>query len=243
MKRTYLLLMFCFSGLTCLAQPIWKAATAPVTDAERIKLSTRFSEFQVISIPFQSMNEQLKASPRAAVLFSFFKQFGWELTLTENEIRSAAYHSIRSDGRGERIEPAEKCNTYGGYLNGDPAQWVRFYVSDKMLKGIILDKNRGYFSIESLSSFTGPSTSTFLDNRFVLYNLSAVKDSGKGCELLQAGQPFPKPKPGIISGARRSSNTPRILELATDADFEWFQARGSNSNADILAILNNVDGL
>lgn len=132
---------------------------------------------------------------------------------------------------------------YGGYIDDDPNQFVRLFVTENVIKGLIIDKRRGAFYIEPLTTFI----KSIKDDRSVVYKLSDTKTEQAFCgnELV---------KSAAIDAARQTQTNEtaavptscRILEVATEADGEYYSNHGSNVATtfnDILAVMNVVDGV
>ncbi len=63
----------------------------------------------------------------------------WKINLVENQIYSPDCQLFVADAKGKLKEVpfTRAINTYAGYLNDDPKQWVRFFVSDTYFAAMI----------------------------------------------------------------------------------------------------------
>lgn len=240
MKNVYGLLILILTSSTLIAQTKIETSKAQFNSIESEKIGQILSSYSLVSLNTDRLNLELKKSPKhyEAVL-SISENLKWDLVLEENEIRSPEYKSVESSGNGDTELPLTECNTYKGYVNGDPTQFVRLYIDKEKIVGSIYDRKKGYYFINSVGEMLNTKAH---DDRFVIYSLEDVKEKNWEC----GSEP-------LSDGVKKARNTARasvtttcnILEVATDSDFEFttFWGSSANANAAILQNMNAVDGV
>jgi len=237
------LLVFCFLSQVAHSQIVSQLnAPAKLSKTEIQKLDGLVKVLNVLELESSSVNNYVKRNPLQAKLkLAVTTSLSLDLTLQQTEIRTAGYQSVMSTANGEIVDTTTTvCNTYSGYANNDPSQFVRLYIDNNQIKGIISDGKQGYYAIEPLSDITKTIDA---DNRYVVFNVSDIQDIDGKCGLEE-------PISQAVNKAQASARTSatfngecRILEVATDADFEYFKNNGKNTNARILNDMNIVAGI
>jgi Metallo-peptidase family M12/Secretion system C-terminal sorting domain len=164
----------------------------------------------------------------------------WRLDLQSNELRTASHQTTFTTDKGIEKLPLTPCQTYKGFTDGDPAQSARLMITDNLIQGYIKRKGETW-CIEPLTTFTGKAS----DNKYVLFKQSAIiAEAGLHCGVTEAQeQRYLQLHPTVNNPAAERSCLTKELELAVDADYEYFQTYGSNSSSNILSILNQVEGV
>lgn len=110
-----------------------------------------------------------------------------------------------------------------GYLNGNINQSVRLSIADDLFEGYVMDGEKMIF-IKPLSKIIRNYPSK---DHFVVFNSNDVIDDPtiKACgfeEVKSINNAAGKVQ-SIVTG--RANTSCRVLEIATEADFEFFQAK------------------
>jgi len=164
--------------------------------------------------------------------------YDWKITLEENNIKGPNY-SIEENNKSFDSQQ-QTVTTYKGYLNANSYNHVRLAISETMFEG--------YFSNEREMIFIRPLNSIIPNypakDYFIIFNAKDIKDNLniKECGIEQIKKIYQLKS---LTTARATTSC-RVLEIATEADFEFFQANGSNvatANNSILATLNQVEGV
>jgi hypothetical protein len=156
------------------------------------------------------------------------------------DMRAEGFKAIAMTDKGPIELVQTVSNTYKGFANGDKSNTVRLNISDSIFEGYIKIRNRWLY-IDKLNHFV-PEES---NDKVVVYNADdVIPDATKKCgaEIVNDG----KAMLNAQSNFSAASVTCHFLEVATEADFEYFQAFGSNAAAAlnrIRNILNLVEGL
>lgn len=195
---------------------------------------------KLVNIDPAKINQYVKKNPFGAKLqLPVSQNLTLDLTIQQNEIRSADYHAAITTDHGTVADTAlMTCNTYSGYANGDPSQFVRLYIDDSEIKGVVSDGKGGFYAIEPLASLTN----TKPDNRYVVFNTNDVNNNEESCGM---NEPISM---AVAKANNARVNTTasakcRILEIATDADYEYYLGNRANSNARILNDMNIIAGI
>lgn len=163
-----------------------------------------------------------------------------DINIQPTEIRTAAYQAEITTDQGIQTDTSMKvCNTFSGFANGNPNEFVRLYIDNNQIKGVVSDGKDGFYAIEPLSDLTKGE----LDNRYVIFKTSDVKSGDASCGTAE-------PITEAINKAQASARTHttvstscRILEVATDADYEYYLNNKAKTNARILNDMNIVAGI
>jgi len=238
-----LLLVLCLLSQVVCGQIVPQLNTpSKLTNLEIQKLDGLIKVLNVIKLEPSTLNSFVKRNPlQSKIKLAVSSNLTLDLTLQQTEIRTADYKSVISSADGEMIDTSKAvCNTYSGYVNNDPSQFVRLYIDNDQIKGIVSDGKEGFYAIEPLSDIT---KSQEADNRYVVFNVADVRHIDGKCGI---DEPISQAVSKAETSARTSStfnSECRILEVATDADYEYFKNNGKNTNARILNDMNIVAGI
>jgi hypothetical protein len=172
------------------------------------------------------------------------------MTLTPNDVRAENYHAVAAlDGGETRELERAPSRTFKGTVEGVEGSQARFTIDGGTIEGLIIARGEKFF-VEPASHYTGEAAPT----DFLFYRESdVIIDNPIECRVEtlseKVNEQFSRVSPSATSGttpqAAKLSPT-REAEIATEADFEFYQANGSNAttaNNEILSIINQVDGV
>lgn len=207
---------------------------------EQQAVSEKLSQYILVEIVASDLKNHLRQNrEKARVAIPSMDGSLFDIILEEYEIRAGNYKSIEESSSGQIEKPFTECPTYRGTVNGTDSSFVRLLVTEETVEGAIFTTKLGYLYLEPLSNFIAGKA-----NQYVLYNLKNVKKAAGTCASDALNSVIKKSTGKSSSSARTAvSTTCRIIELATEADFEYTQAFGGNPNANILGIINTVDGV
>lgn len=237
------------SGLTAalctsaFAQTTFKAAQFSPTPDQKEKLSRALEKYSLITLDLAAINELVERNPSTQITLELPDGIKWNVTLKQNELRVGNFEAVvgGSEGKLLAVTP-EPCHTYAGEIGGDKDQYVRLFISEQKIMGMLVDKEKGAFMIEALSTFTKKNT----DNGLVLYNLEDTKLNGATCGVSDLTRAAEEAMDPMTTTIRPVETTCRILEVITEADGEYHINHGSsipNTFNDMLATINVVDGI
>ncbi len=174
----------------------------------------------------------------------------YELELEPNDMRADNYYAVEigADAVERAVEMNSPVRTYKGTVRGMAGAQARFTVDDATLEGVIITSGERYF-IEPKRKYAAEAA----DSEFVFYKSSDVNADAAGVggtldrELRHHADALSSKveKLEAASLGVLPATTVRDVQLATDADAEFVAAFGSAAaaNAEILAIMNQVEGV
>ena len=183
-------------------------------------------------------------------LEKYFTDFNL-VKLDKSEIveKSKTGDSVRVAGFEFSISPrdlfvgSDEVKTFRGKIIGNPDSEIRLSVDENGVKGYIFDGETRFY-IEPAAKF---STKASIKDH-IIYKSEDKKEeeSPASClvdDVLQTGlKTADSPIADVLTGGVRIS---RVLEIATDADYEWVTKAGgeTQANSEILAMLNLAEGV
>ena len=249
-KSTFLTVFF-FVGtaifIQAFSQNLFEGYSRELTPDEHLLIQEEICEYEVFDFPFAELNFQLKDTGEdsvSTVQFKISELYDWQMTLKENEIRATNYLLVETTDEEVFVRHKEKnVNTYKGFINGDTSQWVRLFVSDNKMGGLISYEGT-LLNIEPVMEYISDS---LYRHSFILFEQKEKKcleefDCLFDDSIVDLGEIPVTPR----------DDKERFLEFATDADFEFFLKHMNddpnnppiiNVENAIVAKINNVDGI
>lgn len=235
-----LIILFCHTVHSQNLKPL--TSPARLSKDESLRLDGFVKALNVLTIEPGVLNRYVKKNPSQSRLqLAVSNDLTLDLNIQQNDIRAAGYKAVITTENGE-MDDSEMavCNTYSGYANNNPDQFVRLYIDNNQIKGIISDGKNGFYAIEPLSGIT---QSDLADNRYVVYNTKDVKSTNPECGIVESISQVVEKAQSSAREASSISTKCRILEVATDADYEFYKNNKSKTNARILNDMNIVAGI
>src|SRR5947207_377579 len=170
----------------------------------------------------------------------------FEIELRANDLRAPNYtaQAIGDDGVAREL-PRAAVNTYKGIVIGMPGTDARVSLNGGRLEGMILTANETYF-VEAASKYSQSADSA----DYLLYKATDVRpDVARSCGVTLEDEVKTRSSQFVsnaAAGAAPAVFSPmKVVELATESDFEYTSALGSAiaANNDILSIMNNVQAI
>jgi hypothetical protein len=245
MKKVYTLTIatILLFHISILAQVNFQANVVELKETEQVKLHDLFRDFKTVCLDTRTLSDFLRGK-KSDINFNLRigSHYQWKINLEENELRAPNYNISVNNVIVEQL--VNTCITYKGLLNNDSSQPIRLSITDDQFEGYIID-NQEILFIRPLSKIIA----NYSDNQhFVIFrgrdviNRANIKECGnEDVDIINAA--FEKTQ---SSSSARATTSCRVLEIATEADFEFFQLNGSNvasTNVNILNVLNQVEGI
>ena len=209
----------------------------------RQELSRFFKKHELLKIDSRKAARQIRQTKR----FSLITSGGaLDLILIPHDMRGIAYRAVemRHD-RAERTLESSPVRTFKGAVANWSGSHARFTVTDDRIEGVILTPEERYF-IEPAGKY---STSA-LSSDFVFYKASDVLPSAAAQEPsdmcgVSLAKKIDTTSKQVAPQTSTASSSALIVELATEADYEYVTALGGsvNANNEILSIMNQVEGV
>lgn len=163
-----------------------------------------------------------------------------DLKIVPNDIRSARYRAENTGAEGNSHLERQPANTFKGKISGQDNSEVRLTIDGDNIEGFFAEGSNRFF-IEPARKYSRLAQS----GESVIYRAEdSLNTNGFICDTdiptrIAYGREL------AASGTVETSQSMRVLELATEADFQYVTALGgaSQANAEIISILNMVDGL
>lgn len=233
---TYLIFL---NILTCFSQEIFKGKTVTLEKDKEAYLNKIFKTYDVFSIDISSLNSKLSSIETQSTLVLRLDNKEIKLTISPNEIRAKNYLSSY-DGivTSENITPPI---TYIGHANDNVKDDIRLMVTDTKIKGYIIQNGEPLY-ISQLRYF---GFQDYSKNVIIAYRHQDIIDTEGYCGVsdLQEQQFLLEEIRNKGIANTKSNGCEKVVELATDADYEFYQRYGSGTNDEILAIINMIEGL
>jgi Metallo-peptidase family M12/Calx-beta domain/Domain of unknown function (DUF4214) len=177
---------------------------------------------------------------------------GFDITLTPHDMRAARYRAQEAmDGGVIRELERGPARTYKGVVAGIPDGQARITVDNETFEGLIITPRQIYF-IEPARRYSAKAGT----GDFVIYQQSDLLQGSLGeCGVTTLAEKVSAETLRVESrtGSALSANgvseefftPPRTIDLATEADFEYFTFFGTATaaNNEILSIMNQVEGI
>ncbi|MDD5543462.1 MAG: M12 family metallo-peptidase [Acidobacteriia bacterium] len=138
--------------------------------------------------------------------------------------------------------PPPPVTTYKGYVDGDSTSQVRLTIQPDLFMGYIR-RGDDYLFIDPLSKYSfgsSPRQVVAYHERDIRPEFQALCGTGPLHDIARHLRPT---LPSAAKSNPRPAAILRLLKVATDADFEFFQVHGSSSNSYIAGIMNQVNGI
>lgn len=224
------------------AQPNFQSDPVKLDGITNDELHKSLRDFKLMSFDIKRLNALCEGKKSNINFEIHIENYNWNITLEENELRFLNYQV--SENQNTPNSPFKDQITYKGYLNGNINQSVRLAISENQFEGYVMDGQEMVF-IKSLSKFIKNYPNK---NHFVVFNSNDIIEDPIigtcGVEEAKSVKNVINKTQNVVSG--RATTSCRVLEIATEADFEFFQISGSSvttANNNILAVLNQVEGV
>jgi hypothetical protein len=219
------------------------ASTPAITSGRERQLAPRTYDVEA----FDAAAVENAARSGDPVELTFFGK-SHVLVLEPSEVRSARFREaagVLGDLRTVYSTPAK---TFKGHLLDEPQSIVRLSRATNGLRGMI-KSSEGWAFIEPVAP-PGAAALTLADEEAPLHRVFTEGDIDTSF-LGHCAEPVSLDEAGSASGAVSRAGSAggtseanlRILEVAIDADVEFFAIYGSNSTAQIESTMNMVDGI
>jgi hypothetical protein len=243
--KIYVLVLLALAVLAALAAPGFFSPSGAQTTRARLEQDVElvFTNHEDVRLDPQTAAQRVRESGRLSVQTP---ARNLELVLLPNDLRAPNYHAEEViDGGIVREVPRSRVNTYKGSVVGMPGADARFTVDDNTIEGMIITPDQSYFLESARKYSTAAGAADYL-----LYKASDVRpDITRTCAdtLDQQVNREAKQFASFSAGVAPQVFSPfKVVEIATEADFEYVSAFGDSStstNNDIVSIMNQVQAI
>ena len=225
-------LCFLFAMIFVIAQSSFAQSSAFKND-----LRKSFSKVDVIHLNNGESLQQIESQNALSITTS---EKTFQLSLTPRDLRSPRYRAENTTARGMQTIESGAVTTFKGKVSGDENSQVRLTIEASKIEGFFTTGDEKYF-IEPARRFSPLAAA----GDFVVYrpentlNKKTYNCHSDLAERIEDGKRF------VEMNAPASAQSLRVIELATEADFEYVTSVGSAgaANNKILSILNMVEGV
>ena len=208
--------------------------TSPVSRA----LNPVLSDYQVIRQESGDVRQRVRTHGKLRLRY---KETVFDLELEPHDMRAPNYRAVETGPGGvRRALPRGPVTTFKGRLAGQEDTHGRFAITHRGVEGVVFTAAERYY-VEPLQRYLASAGAADL----VVYRHSDIKFArGRKCgvslpQRLQLGVDRIRAQPAT------STVKEYLVEVATEADYEFVEALGDSdaANAEIVSILNMVDGV
>ncbi|GAA4275175.1 zinc-dependent metalloprotease family protein [Aquimarina gracilis] len=219
------------------AQHTIESSSITIQQKNKNQLQQKIKTYTLFEINLNELNRILKNEKSSSINLKIGNTRSFDMLLQENEIRSETYQEFESSENTKRQLPKKSTvNTYSGTLRN--GKMVRLTVTHDFIYGII-EVDSGFMVIDQLRYYL--SDKRLSPNKLILYNINDLIEKEGFCSTVDTAE---KIEHNIKNNNTEKITTDcQILEVATDADFEYFSTYGANANTRILAEFNNIQGV
>jgi hypothetical protein len=242
MKAKYIFSIFiiisCIGYVNSQIIPPIKKVT--LQEKDKTILNQHLSKYTVFTLDKKVLVDSLYKNGACKFQISIDEELDWTLDLQFNDMRSMDYKQTSVSDNGEVEQRLSLVNTFKGKTSNN--QIARFTIDDNNFWGVILDDEIHYV-IRPVKDYTKNAT----DENMVVYKSSDII-SNSSIDYINDALPIPnndESKSLKRDATKAYTSCTYYLEIATDADYEFYQAMGSNltnTYSYIFSILNIIEG-
>jgi hypothetical protein len=235
----------------CLLAALCSAALFPAAGSGQIKnqefdqqISRALNRYDRLKLDPASVELSVRQTGRLTLETSAGT---FEILLAPHDVRAEEYRAVEVLEGGETRElPRAPARTFKGTLAGAVGSQARFTIDHETVEGMVIAGGEKFF-VESAARYSRQAAS----DDFLFYRESDVVGGNPAACAVQtlAGRVSSKLEASADDGGQPAApplSPKRQADVATEADFEYYQASGSNAttaNNEILSIMNQVDGV
>jgi hypothetical protein len=200
-------------------------------------LNNFFIKYDLIRLDNQAARQNAENGQMILIRTS---ERAFQLALVPNDLRSPRYRAEETSANGVSQLQKSAVNTFKGTVSGEGNSMVRLMIGDSALEGYF-DSNGTRFFIEPARKYSRFAS----EDELIIYRETDLRnDYGFFCET-SVGQKIERGKEIAAVNSTNRFSPLRVIEIATDADFEYVTALGSSAqaNSEILGILNMAEGI
>ena len=243
--KAYLPLLLALSALALLAGPgfySWPAGAQTGKARYQQDIEQVFQRHEEVQFDPRVATQRVRESGRLS-LVTPARDF--EIQLRPNDLRAANYRAEEViDGGITRAVQMSSVNTYRGSVEGVAGTDARFTLDENHFEGMIITPQETYF-FEAASKYSPAAGAT----DYLLYKASDVRpDLARVCGTLEdeISRGVKDIAPNVSASVAPDVFSPfKVVEIATEADFEYVNAAGNSAaaNSEILSIMNQVQAI
>jgi hypothetical protein len=200
-------------------------------------------EYTVFTMNKRELIDSLYKNGRCQFQIHIDERQSWMFDLEFNDMRSPEFRQIYVTDSGTFEHKGFILNTFKGVTSNN--QVARFTIDETNFFGIILDSKEHYV-IRPAKDYIRNNT----EERLIVYKGSDILSENENFgNIIDTSAIFRNNENRNIDNNTdntRQTGCTYYLTLSTDADYDFYKAKGKNCNVvfnDILSVLNLVDGV
>ncbi|HEU4596094.1 MAG TPA: M12 family metallo-peptidase [Pyrinomonadaceae bacterium] len=249
-------LFFCLCALVAVAVFVSPSSSGQEGRARvRQDVGRALEGFDELTLDPAAVSKQVRETGRLSLRTTHGT---FELELEASDVRAENYRAVVMEEGGARELGRAPARTFKGTVRGLEGAQARFSIDAQKLEGLIATRGGELYFVEAAKNYSTAAGKS----DFIFYPESSVRAESFGeCGTTlahrvgeRAGEVAPG---GTDSGSGAAAATTKGIradeifgpkpevEVATEGDFEFFQTFGTAeaANADILDVMNQVDGI
>jgi len=205
------------------------------TPAVRAALDRLLFDYDVVELPLAQLARQTGAGSLDVVLRGRL----FELELEKNDLRAPGFKAVVMTESGPVEAKLGPVTTYRGTVRGEEGSVVRMTANRAVFTGFV-KAGEDWVFIDPLTEYV-PGAAR---NQAVIYRETDVRPEAAGLCGVEGWMRIGPEQPSFPGFAPKNHTTLRTLQVATEADGQYFQLYGNPGLFNrIQGILNNVDGI
>lgn len=213
-----------------------------ITSTQKAFLNLQFKEYQVINLKTDQIFRYASKQPGTFQLsLNLEHHFNWTIQLILNDLRGDNYQEIFITDNGPVVQPTQAPTTYKGFLNGNKDNEVRLTIKTDNINGFIKSDDQWYF-IEPLTSLARDKG--FQNDQYLLYNIDNRQPGNELTCGIDEIKKYVKEQTAIpLQNNKNGSVAPKCMDVASEADYRYYQLHGGGTCSRITSIVNQVEGM
>ena len=216
-----------------------------LTTKDNAVLEQHLSEFTAFTMDKREIANTLRINGAGQFRLRIDEQMDWTIDLQLNDMRAPDFRQTYISDEGKFEYESFRVNTFKGTTSD--GQIARFTIDENNFFGVIFD-DKFHYVIRYAKDYTENNS----DKSLIVYRSSDIISDDEHFDYINDALEIPsdivQQDAMIISNDAISSYTPctYYLKIATDADYEFYQAMGNNltnTYSYIFSVLNIVEGV
>ena len=206
--------------------------------SEKNLLDKHFKRYKTFSIDKKEILDSLKNRGKCRVQLTIDKENDWSINLRINDMRASDFIASYTSDSGTFHYNSFIPNTYKGKTSDN--RIARFTIDEDEFWGIITSNEK-----EVMIRQTKDYTKNSKDENLIVYEKSDIILTGDNADVVSDA--LIAPIENITTNTLKTAALcPYYLQIATEADFEFYQVMGSNianTYSYIFSVLNLIEGV
>ena len=245
MKKVNFVFSVFFIAILCMgkinAQIMPTITKVALLEQDKATINQRLSEYTTFTMDRRALMDSLNKYGKYQFQIRVDERQDWTLDLQLNDMRAPDYKQTYISDEGKFEYEPFILNTYKGKTSDN--QIARFTIDENNFFGVILNEHEHYV-IRRSSDFTRNSS----DENLIVYRSSDILENEtfdyiNDALVVPDGSKIENEYENVIRGNAPCSY---YLKIATDTDYEFYQAKGNSlarTYNDIFSVLNIVEGV